>query len=293
MTGAHVALSVENATDGVGSVVADYNLLYTMNDNAGNMYFGGSTSHPNTNSVTFGAHNQFANPLFVVAGTNPATANFHIQNGGKGLGSSYVAMAPTTDITGVTRPTLDVDTGVYQQTVPPVCGAANGVASLLAPTTGLCGSGTASIVSLLNGAWAWTCAATDGVTASCASIQGTTLNISVVASGDDYDGDPVMGILVNGTQVTTSTVTAVHGSNQWQTFTYTVDAPSPLQTIGVSYTNDLYGTGGDRNLYVQSITVNGVALTPSQGTYVHWGTSQTGQSLLFTTGTLIWNASLL
>jgi hypothetical protein len=132
------------------------------------------------------------------------------------------------------------------------------------------------------------------VKASCsAASSGQSLTVSVVASADNYNGNPIMGLLVNGSQVSSSTVTAVHSSNQWQTFTYTVKLSGSLQNVGVSFTNDASGTGGDRNLYVQSITVNGVKLVPSQGTYTHFGISGAGATILWTTGTLLWKASLI
>jgi parallel beta-helix repeat protein len=79
-TGAHVALSVGHADDGVGPVNADFNLLYNSKNEGGlSFYAGTDPGHGNSNSVTFDSHNMFGNPLFVAPNVDAANANFHLQ----------------------------------------------------------------------------------------------------------------------------------------------------------------------------------------------------------------------
>src|SRR6266851_4307657 len=122
------------------------------------------------------------------------------------------------------------------------------------------------------------------------------MTVSVVVAGDAYLGNPQMALVVNGQQVGTATVTASHGSGQWQTLTFSVAMPASMQTIGISFLNDAYGGGPtlDRNLYVDHIVVNGTTLNPQQGVFQdQWDPASTGSSALYNAGTLTWNAALL
>lgn len=73
------------------------------------------------------------------------------------------------------------------------CGAAQGVASLTAPTVGLCGIGTAGVVTTAGGSHSWMCAAeTDGEDAFCSapgadvgSVGGTGDATMTLVSGDN------------------------------------------------------------------------------------------------------------
>jgi parallel beta-helix repeat protein len=290
-TSTHMALSVEDATDGNGTVTADYNLLYNTQGNAGNMYYAGTTTaHTNTNTVTFGSHNLWLDPQFVSPSINPAIENFLLQDTSPGRGTAYVAMAATTAITGAARPTTNIDMGAYQQVSIPVCGTSNNTVLTAAPSANLCAVGSSSSVTG-SGPWSWTCSSGSDV-ASCQALT-PTLAITITASGDYYQGSPNMALYVNGILEGQTLVTALHSANQWQTFTYNMMAPASLQSIVVGFTNDLGGAGGDRNLYVKSITVNGVNYNSTQAAYTHWGTTQAGQMMMYTTGTLTWTGTPL
>jgi Ca-dependent carbohydrate-binding module xylan-binding/Polysaccharide lyase len=124
----------------------------------------------------------------------------------------------------------------------------------------------------------------------------TPLTITVVASEDAYEGNALMGLDINGSEMTQTAITAIHSQGQWQSFTYVIPSPQDFQSIGVSFLNDAARAGvGDRNLYIQSITVNGYVLTPGQGTYIRSLNGQTEQTngAMYWQGTLTWDASLL
>jgi len=120
------------------------------------------------------------------------------------------------------------------------------------------------------------------VTASPVCNAPPSDTITIIASGDDYLGPPQMGVLINGQQVETASVTAIHSTNQWQTFTYTLPMLVPLQSLSIRFLNDAYGGAStkDRNLYVKSVTINGVQILPaiqnmySSGTFT-WNTNGT------------------
>ncbi len=108
------------------------------------------------------------------------------------------------------------------------------------------------------------------------SGSGTTSSgsnpLTLEVSGDDYAGDPTIEVFVDGTQVGSSlyTVTAVHSSGQWQTITIDGNFVSTVaHQVEVVFTNDDWdGTstanGHDRNVYVESISLNGATLEGSQ-----------------------------
>jgi chitinase len=108
------------------------------------------------------------------------------------------------------------------------------------------------------------------------SSGGETLTLQV--SGDQYNGDPQIAVLVDGQQVGTYAVTADHASGQTQTITITGNFdPSVAHQVQVEFTNDSWdGTswwsngsgadGHDRNVYVEAISLNGQTINGSQGT---------------------------
>jgi hypothetical protein len=87
-------------------------------------------------------------------------------------------------------------------------------------------------------------------------------------SGTDYNGDPNFAFLVDGKTIdTTNLVTADHKAGQWQTFTFTGDfdaAGTQSHRVGIKFDNNLSGSGGDRNLYVDEVTFNGQVNTRDQ-----------------------------
>jgi hypothetical protein len=88
--------------------------------------------------------------------------------------------------------------------------------------------------------------------------------ITVRISGSSYKGDPNFAFLVDGKTIDTSNlVTASHKDDKWEEFTFTGDFDQNIgvqnHRVGIKFTNDLYGgSRGDRNLYVDKVTFNGV-----------------------------------
>jgi Ca-dependent carbohydrate-binding module xylan-binding len=89
--------------------------------------------------------------------------------------------------------------------------------------------------------------------------------IALSMSEDAYQGDAQFTVSVDGTQVGgTQTVTASHAAGQ----TINVEGNwGPGQhTVAIDFLNDLYGgsSATDRNLYVNSATIDGTAVTDAQ-----------------------------
>jgi endoglucanase len=87
--------------------------------------------------------------------------------------------------------------------------------------------------------------------------------ITVHASGDQYQGDPLLELLVDGKQVGgLLDVSASHSAGQYQDFTVTGNFSSLTgHTVALQFVNDLYnGPGQDRNAYIDYISVNGHVL---------------------------------
>lgn len=100
-------------------------------------------------------------------------------------------------------------------------------------------------------------------TYSVGPIPGATSSktgtISVALMGDQYQGDPLANISVDGQQVMTNvdvSATKASGTPQNVTLPANYD-PSVAHTVAITFTNDAYaGTAAtDRNLYVSSITL--------------------------------------
>ena len=98
-SGHHRGISVKYSRDGAGSIISNYNLIYNPQGSAEYMYFTQSDSNP----VRFGRSDIFGNPLFANANVNPALANFHLQPASPAIGAGNAAMAPASDIMGVSR----------------------------------------------------------------------------------------------------------------------------------------------------------------------------------------------
>ncbi len=124
-------------------------------------------------------------------------------------------------------------------------------------------------------------AASAPVTSGSGSSTGTVPAgnpLTLQVSGDNYNGDPQIEVFVDGTQVGSSSylVTADHSSGQWQTITIAGNFSSATaHQVQVEFTNDSWdGTswwasggssdGHDVNVYVESISLNGVTLEGSQ-----------------------------
>jgi len=92
---------------------------------------------------------------------------------------------------------------------------------------------------------------------------GGTGPLTLHVSEDAFNGDAQFTVTVDGTQFGgTQTVTASHAAGQWQDIAIAGTLAAGPHTIGVNFLNDAWGgtAATDRNMYVQSITVNGETL---------------------------------
>ena len=88
--------------------------------------------------------------------------------------------------------------------------------------------------------------------------------VVVRASGDSYQGAPAFKLLVDGVvKAGPVNVTVKHGAG-WQDFTFKLDIPGNAKAVAVDFCNDFSnGPGLDRNLYVDSVDVNGHHMVPA------------------------------
>lgn len=95
--------------------------------------------------------------------------------------------------------------------------------------------------------------------------------IKVRVTGEAFDAGtglfPTFGLYVNGKLAGTQQVTASKQAGEFQEFTFTTDALSNVDpnTISIKLLNDKFSNAGgiikDNNLYYQSVSVNGTALS--------------------------------
>jgi len=121
------------------------------------------------------------------------------------------------------------------------------------------------------------------------------LNISVSVSGTAKDGDPEMGILVDGQVKASNPVGAHYDKKEWQSLSFSLPQQKAAQLVAVAFLNGGDAVPNGRTLYVQSVTVNGTALFPAQGLYQ--GSTDlkpsAGQEALPKRGVLVWNVTNL
>jgi hypothetical protein len=102
--------------------------------------------------------------------------------------------------------------------------------------------------------------------------------VTVRVSGDAWEGDPNFALTVNGRVVdATNVVTADHNEGEWDTLVFKGDFDlDGSDRVGVQFTNDHYegSSSRDRNLYVDSVTLNGETNGRDQaffrGDTAHW-----------------------
>lgn len=73
-----------------------------------------------------------------------------------------------------------------------------------------------------------------------------------------------MKLLINGQQI--GDIVEFHGardSSEYQTYTFQFHNPDSINSLDVAFINDAVTSGGDRNLYIKDITVNGEHLAVS------------------------------
>ncbi len=107
-------------------------------------------------------------------------------------------------------------------------------------------------------------------------------------SGDQYNGSPRYNLLVDGVKIAEGYASANHRTGQWQEVSIKADL-SKAKTIAVRFDNDLYGGSSlkDRNLWVDSIKVNGTTIQAEKGTVkLDNGATLTGTEVIKGNGTL-------
>jgi beta-glucanase (GH16 family) len=106
--------------------------------------------------------------------------------------------------------------------------------------------------------------------------------ITVKISGTGYKGDPNFALTLDGKTIdTTNLVTADYNAGERQTFTFTgVFDTNGTQAhkVGIQFTNNLSGTSGDRNLYVDEVTFNGGV--SSRDVSITWNTTKYWEFIL-------------
>jgi Endopolygalacturonase len=110
--------------------------------------------------------------------------------------------------------------------------------------------------------------------------SGTTGKDAIVVhvSEDAYLGDAKFRLMVDGKQIGPDmTVTGSHSEGKWQDVVFHTDLATTAKNASVVFLNDAYGgdAAHDRNLYVQSISVNGKVLTPNTDTLGTTGATAT------------------
>src|SRR4051812_10261744 len=122
--------------------------------------------------------------------------------------------------------------------------------------------------------------------------SGSAGGITVKASGDMAGGiPPQFDLYVSGQKVgATTSVTASHATGQWQTFTFMAPSGTTAHSKAeLRYIND-GTTGGDRNLIVDYIELNGTRLEAETATYLRSGMPTiTGTQAMNWGGSLIFN----
>jgi glutaredoxin len=117
-----------------------------------------------------------------------------------------------------------------------------------------------------------------GATGTGSTGTGSSNTLTLQVSGDQYNGDPQIQVFVDGKEVGgTYDITADHSAGQTQTITIAGNFdPTVAHQVQIKFVNDAWdgtswwsdGTspqGHDRNVYVESISLNGATLTGNQG----------------------------
>ncbi|MGE5540657.1 MAG: carbohydrate-binding domain-containing protein, partial [Gemmatimonas sp.] len=126
-----------------------------------------------------------------------------------------------------------------------------------------------------------------GGTTSPIDVTTGTGNLSVRVSEDAYNGNAQFTVKVDGQQVGgTYTATASHANGQWQDIALPGTYGAGPHNVSVQFTNDAWGgtAATDRNLYVQSVTLNGETITKSIDLASNGMTTTDGSSILAING---------
>jgi beta-glucanase (GH16 family) len=128
------------------------------------------------------------------------------------------------------------------------------------------------------------------------AVAAPTSTIHLHVAEDAYDGDAQFTVVIDGKQIGgVYSATTSHSSGSWQDIAVSgdmgVDGPSQVQ---INFVNDVYGgwSGADRNLYVQSIDVNGHSFlgTAAADTATN-GVKAADSAAMYVNGTVTFNTS--
>ncbi len=233
------------ATDSAGSTTAAAGKTIIVETTAPALTISAPVQTANTSTVSLsGTVGTSASSVEIFSGTSElGLAN--IANGAWSFGTSlaagsYTLSATATDLAGNTTTATDpAFTVAGTTTVTPSITYATGIDTS-------------------------TTTRTAGVTTPVTIASSGSSTITLAIAEDAYLGDAQFTVSVDGTQIGgTQTATALHDDGQSQNFTLDANLTTGTNTISVDFLNDafgIYSTGvlaGDRNLYVDSITVNG------------------------------------
>jgi len=96
-------------------------------------------------------------------------------------------------------------------------------------------------------------------TATTTTTMPATSRITVRARGDQCAGAPLLQLAVDGAVAGTAAVS----SSTWTDVVFTGSWSAGLHQLGISYTNDAYVAGCDRNLRVDTVSFSVAAVPPS------------------------------
>ncbi|RYF49094.1 MAG: DUF4214 domain-containing protein, partial [Comamonadaceae bacterium] len=117
--------------------------------------------------------------------------------------------------------------------------------------------------------------------------------VFVLGGMPSQGGWPTVNILVNGSVVRAGvTIDTEVRDGHTETVSVPLPAGVPVTSVGIRYTNDLVTTVDDRNVYVGSVSVNGVELALSSATYVRDDyPAIAGQNAMNWNGTMTWSGA--
>lgn len=198
-------------------------------------------------------------------GANSAAGPLVHVGGGTLYAGSAVAITGTTlvsDLPGATPFVSAATAGIVTVTGSSFVGGAAG--SVPAVNAAVVGATTKTGVTV-NAAAPWgamtaPAAAPPLLTAVPAAPTPVNGVLQLRVSEDAYQGDAQYTVTVDGTQVgDAQTATAVHGAGQTQLVTVAGQYVPGPHAVQVGLVNNLGGTDGSRNLYVDGMTFNGVS----------------------------------
>ena len=93
--------------------------------------------------------------------------------------------------------------------------------------------------------------------------------ITISASGDSFDGAPIMALVVNGNEegrVRVQPEDGENNANDGDVRDYMFEVEGEIEALDISFINDAYGgEGRDRNLYIHDIRINDIPLSETDG----------------------------